>query len=220
MPPTVKFNAPGQCESISCQVEITQVLWQNAVVFLGANRHSHKCVTENNNIVTSTCHLSVILPAPMRASSFYLQVPSRQNARQPHQACFLMPQEKSRPFSQQSPCQPASCASYIPRTRVMPSVSLSAMPLNDSPSLIPSMSKIEVRSVKKRKLWKHPSLSTDRSSPLVSQQGASWSRDFSSQEEIGITTSRTHLIGPGNVSSSFKVALLISHRVRYMHHHR
>lgn len=99
MPPTVKFDAPGQRESISCQIEITQVLWQNAVVFLSAKRHRQQCSTEKTHCFQYIFHPSVILPAPMRASSFSLQVPSRQNARQPHQACSLTPQEKSRPVS-------------------------------------------------------------------------------------------------------------------------
>lgn len=55
--PTVKFDAPRQGESIGCQIEITQVLWQNAIVFLGAKRHGpkKKCITY---IVDSTRFIS------------------------------------------------------------------------------------------------------------------------------------------------------------------
>lgn len=100
-PPTVKFNAPGQRESISCQIEITQVFWQNAVVFLSAKRHWQQCSTEKKkpHCFLYIFHPAVILPAPMRASSFSLQAPSRQNARRPHQACSLTPQEKRRPVT-------------------------------------------------------------------------------------------------------------------------
>lgn len=88
--PTVQFNAPRQRESIGGQIEIPQVFWQNAVVFLSAKSHGQNCITNT----TKPCffnkfNLSVSVPAPTRADSSSLQAPSPQTARPPHQAGSL-----------------------------------------------------------------------------------------------------------------------------------
>lgn len=151
-PPTVQLYTPGECESIRCQVEISQIFWQNARVFLRRKYITLTCMSGNVQLRLTMILYIAHSPAPTKAGSFSLRAPSLRNAHQPHLACFLTKQGQiqsiyynrfpsgyytlfasshdPRRYVLVSGQSTKANKCYTPSIRVMPSVSLSATPLN------------------------------------------------------------------------------------------